>query len=914
MIGRTLDHYRIESKLGEGGMGAVYLAHDTRLKRPVAIKVLHAEAVANPERKRRFVQEAQAASALNHPNIITIYDISSAEGVDFIAMEYVEGQTLDRVIDRRGLPLGEALKYAIQIADALAKAHNAGIVHRDLKPANIMVTGEGLVKVLDFGLAKLAEPEVSDESAATLSMTREDRPHTEEGVILGTVAYMSPEQAQGKRVEARSDIFSFGSVLYEMFTGRRPFQGETKISTLSAILNKEPSPMSEISEGVPRQAEWIVAQCLRKDPAKRSQHMEDVKVALGALKEESDSGRLAVGVPAGARRSAATGWRAVAVGALALAVVAVGLGWWIARKESPRGGGTLTRLTADSGLTTDPALSPDGKLVAYASDRSGGNLDIWVQQVAGGEPIRLTSDPADEDEPSFSPDGAKIAFHSERESGSGPGVYVVSALGGEARLVAKAGRGPRFSPDGAQIAYWVGLARGSPSAPDSGRIFVVPAEGGSPRQIQPGFEATRYPVWAPDGKRLLFLGQRDSRASILENYDWWIAPVEAGPATKTGVYEVFRKLAPLEADPPPFTPAAWRPDPDGILFAGSFGPTRNIWRVGLSSRTGKMDGAPQQLTFGTGIETQPSAVSGPSGRTRLLFAGLQSNRRAWTLGLDANQGKVTGQLQPITQSDAAGSTLKLTPDGKKLAFASLQFRSGKNDIWLHDLETGKSVALTATPANEDYPVLSPDGSKAAYWIFAAEKAAIYSIDTRGGVPEKICEDCGAPWDWSSDGKRILYYWANRRRVGLLDTTSGEKIELLQHPKHTLAHPRFSLDGRWIAFIVRTGANRARVAVAPFRRGIIPESDWILLTDDSGPIVSPCWSPDGARIYFASERDGFSCIWQQRLDAATKRPLGPPSAVHHFHNARSALVGLSVARDKAAFTIVETTGNLWMSEF
>ena len=368
MIGRTLDHYRIESKLGEGGMGVVYLAHDTRLKRPVAIKVLHAEAVADPERKRRFVQEAKAASALNHPNIITIYDITSAEGVDFIAMEYVAGQTLEQVIDRRGLPLGEALKYAIQIADALARAHQAGIVHRDLKPANIMVTARRAGEGSGFRLGEAGETEASDESGATRSVTMDDRPRTEEGVILGTVAYMSPEQAEGKRVDARSDIFSFGSVLYEMLTGRRPFQGESKISTLSAILHQEPKPMSEISEGVPRQAEWIVAQCLRKNPAKRSQHMEDVKVSLEALKEESDSGRLAVAAPVGARRSG----RAVLAGGGDRSACA-----------GHRGGGPrlVARSEAESERAWD-SYSADGRLGSYHRSRT---LAGWE---AGGLRVR----------------------------------------------------------------------------------------------------------------------------------------------------------------------------------------------------------------------------------------------------------------------------------------------------------------------------------------------------------------------------------------------------------------------------------------------------------------------------------------------------------------------------------------------
>ena len=441
---------------------------------------------------------------------------------------------------------------------------------------------------------------------------------------------------------------------------------------------------------------------------------------------------------------------------------------------------------------------------------------------------------------------------------------------------------------------------------------MVSAEGGPPRQLRTEFDAARYPVWAPDGKRLLFLGVRDSRVSIEENYDWWIAPADGGSALKTGAHEVFRAMAPpLGVDPPPFVPAAWMPGPDRILFSGPFGSTKNVWQIALS-RTGKITGAAEQVTFGTAMEAQPSAVLGPSGRTRILFAGLQSNRRAWTLGLDSDQGQVTGHLQPVTQSDAS-VTLKLSLDGKRLLFSSLQFRSGNTDIWLQDLETGKSVALAATPANEDNPVLSPDGSKAAYAIFAGEKGAIYSIDSRGGVPDKICDDCGAPWHWSPDGKGILYYWTNRRRLGLLDVTSGEKIELLKHPNYILAHPSFSPDGRWLSFVVRTGANRARLAVAPFRRGIIPESDWIFLTDDSSWIEFSNWSPHGGRVYFISERDGFRCMWQQPMDPATKRPLGSPSAVRHFHNARSSLGGLAVARDKAVFSIVETTGNLWMSE-
>jgi serine/threonine protein kinase/tetratricopeptide (TPR) repeat protein len=293
MIGRTISHYQITEKLGEGGMGVVYKARDSHLKRFVALKVLPPEDVTDPERKQRFVQDARSASALNHPNIVTVYEIDQTDGVDFIAMEYVEGKTLGALIGRKGLKLSEALKYAVQIADALAKAHAAGIVHRDLKPGNVMVTAEGRVKVLDFGLAKLTEPAAARSEDSTLT----GQPLTEAGLIVGTAGYMSPEQAEGKKVDARSDVFSFGSVLYEMLTGRRAFQRDSPVLTLAAILHLEPPPLPA---GMPQELERVVARCLRKDPARRFQTMADLKVTLEELKEESDSGKVA-GVHAPAR-------------------------------------------------------------------------------------------------------------------------------------------------------------------------------------------------------------------------------------------------------------------------------------------------------------------------------------------------------------------------------------------------------------------------------------------------------------------------------------------------------------------------------------------------------------------------------------------------------------------------------------
>ncbi|HUH62588.1 MAG TPA: serine/threonine-protein kinase [Terracidiphilus sp.] len=309
MIGQALGHYRIEAKLGEGGMGVVYRAFDMHLDRPVAIKILRAGATTSPERRRRFQQEAKAASALNHPNIVHVYDISSSGGTDYIAMEFVDGKTLGQLIGKTGLALRDTLKYAIQVADALARAHAAGIVHRDLKPANIVVSEDGRVKLLDFGLAKLTETAAAadiDSAAGTATMTARQDVQTEEGTILGTVAYMSPEQAEGKKVDARSDIFSFGSMMYEMVTGRRPFEGANNISILSAILNKEPPTLAEAAPDAPAELDKIISRCLRKDPERRVQHAGDIKLALEELREDRGSGKLSGAPPAGGQPVART--------------------------------------------------------------------------------------------------------------------------------------------------------------------------------------------------------------------------------------------------------------------------------------------------------------------------------------------------------------------------------------------------------------------------------------------------------------------------------------------------------------------------------------------------------------------------------------------------------------------------------
>src|ERR1700693_564719 len=389
MIGQTLQHYRIETKLGAGGMGVVYRALDTHLDRAVAIKVLPVAAVGNEARRGQFAQEARSASALSHRNIIPIYDVDTGEidgqPVEFIAMEYVAGKTLDKLIGRKGLRVNEALRYAIQIADGLAAAHGAGIIHRDLKPANVIINEQGDVKILDFGLAKLTDPEEPDVYAATESVHLEALLKTEAGLIIGTVAYMSPEQADSHKVDERSDIFSLGAVLYEMITGRRAFAGDSKLSTLASVLHNEPKPMGQAAEGVPREAERIIMRCLRKDPERRWQSMADLKVALEDALEDVESGKAAVSdsgaVAPPARRSLPL------LISAAVVVVALTAGAYVGSQALAPPQPTFDRLTYRRGNVQSARFSPDGQTVLFSAQWANEPMTIFSMRPGSRESL-----------------------------------------------------------------------------------------------------------------------------------------------------------------------------------------------------------------------------------------------------------------------------------------------------------------------------------------------------------------------------------------------------------------------------------------------------------------------------------------------------------------------------------------------
>jgi eukaryotic-like serine/threonine-protein kinase len=920
MIGTTVSHYRIIEKLGGGGMGVVYKAEDTRLQRLVALKFLPETVAPAPgpnqhhvdrQALERFQREARAASALNHPNICTIYDIAEHEGRPFIAMELLEGQTLRHRIAKGRFKTEELLELAIQIADALAAAHSKGIIHRDIKPANIFVTQRGQAKILDFGLAKL-EPQLhrvaENAGASSLPTATAEELLTSPGVAMGTVTYMSPEQALGQPLDARTDLFSFGAVLYEMATARQAFAGTATAAIHDAILNRPPTPVSRVNPDLPPELERIIKRALEKDRDVRYQTASDLRAELRLLKRDSESSeRLEPPKLRAApreRRRASVLW----IPAVVLLVSATaGLTWWLMRSAKALPTLTLTRLTWDSGLTADPVLSPDGKLLAYASDRSAeGHLDIYVQQVGGGEPLRLTRGPGDKHEPAFSPDGTSIAFRSEESDR----IYLVSALGGNIRELVSKGRGPQFSPDGKWIAYWVG-EMGDPALniPGGSRTYVVPVTGGTPKQARPDFAAAAYPVWSPDGQHLLFLGNADPSKYSEENVDWWVTSLTAAPAVKTGAVEAMHqaKLEGARLGYP--TQPVWQPDGNALIFSARSKDSVNLWRISISPATFKVTGAPERLTSGPTREESPSAVWASNGTIETAFASISESTAVWSLAIQPNEGRVVGEPEQLTHDARAILMPSISRDGSRIAFVST--RPGHQEVRTKDLRTGQEAELTATRLGKWGPTPSWDGSLIAF--SEGPNWDIYLVPSQGGAAEMVCSRCGEVTDWSQDGKRLIGNTVDGQ-AWLLDLPSKRRSDLLK-AHEWIATGSFSPDNRWFSFNGSSPGHH-RGYIARLSQASPPESAWIRVMDTGGV---DAWSPDGNLVYGISYRDGHVCIWAQHLQPGTKQPVGSPFAVFHSHSARLSLsnqsiTGVSVGGKRMVFSMGERTGNIWMAEW
>jgi eukaryotic-like serine/threonine-protein kinase len=742
LVGQTLQHYRIIEKIGAGGMGVVYRARDEHLRRDVALKVLPPELVADPERKKRFIREARAASALNHSNIVTIYDVTSKGGVDFIAMELVAGKTLDQKIGRKGLKLGEALKYAIQMADALAAAHAAGIVHRDLKPANILVTESGQVKVLDFGLAKLTQPlngERADSSSAALS--------TEEGRIIGTAAYMSPEQAEGKTVDARSDIFSFGAVLYEMLSGMRAFQGESSASVIAEILKSEPAPLSA---AIPNDLNMIITRCLRKDPARRFQHMDDIKVALEDFKENTASGEL----NQMAAHAKPVRWRVLIwVSSTLLLVLAVSAAYFYVKSLSkPQAPLKVVPLTSYPGSQRSPSFSPDGSRVAFSwNGEKEDNFDIYIKPIGAGPARRLTSDPASDTLPKWSPDGNWISF------ARGGFTYLISPEGGAERKLCL-GNAYSWTPDGKFLAIDL---RESVEKP--WMVYLVSVETGQKEgpltSPQPGRAEDALPLISPNGRSMAFMRYLRSAYFLASVY---VLPLANG---KPGG-EPWR----LTNDNLRVGSLAWTTDSREIVFSSKYGGRTSLWRMAVSP------GADPQRIPGTDDGATPTISR--STPTRLVYSRGFRNDNIWHMQITGN-GTIASVPERLISSKDTEWDPQFSPNGDRIAFRSN--RTGFSEIMVCNSDGSNPVPLTSFNGARQAgsPRWSPDGRRIAFDSEGPDNAKIFVIDAEGGALHKLTT--GDWYDirpsWSRNGGWI-YFGSNRSgtfQIWKLSAT-GENIQ------------------------------------------------------------------------------------------------------------------------------------------
>jgi Tol biopolymer transport system component len=589
-------------------------------------------------------------------------------------------------------------------------------------------------------------------------------------------------------------------------------------------------------------------------------------------------------------------WKMIAGVAIVTAIAV----WAISRQHEIPTKLTLSRLTSNPGLTTDAAISADASLVAYASDRSGkGDLDIWLQQVAGGDPIQLTRDPADDHQPSFSPDGTAIVFRSEREPF---GIYTVSTLGGDARLLARDGRDPHVSPDGKTIAFWVG-SPGDDFLQPAGKLYLKPSGESPARQLCADFVSASFPVWSPDGTRLLFEGSRDSPTMPNRSFDWWIVSINSGNASKTGIFDtLLRNNLRLY---PGHRGAVWVRDK--LIFAATNGDSTNLWQLPVSG------GSPQRLTLGSSLEVGPSVATNGA----IAFSSLAETVDIWSLRINANRGEMPSWMERVTEAAAKSVFPSVSADGKMVAYLSNKSRG--NRLWVKNLETG--LETTVGQAQARYPQMNAESTKVAF----TEGQELFVAPASGGGAERMCTDCGRPWDWSRDGTRMLYVGqGSPTSVGELTIGSGSKRILLKHDKYDLAGARFSPDNRWITFHAIVSPTQRQVFIAAYHPDVNPDANsdanWIAVTDGNGLDRNSTWSPDGNLLYYLSERDGFRCIWAQRLDPRSKRPLGPAFPAAHFHSARRSLsrigdvgaIGLSAVPEKLVFSLSEVTGNVWIA--
>jgi Tol biopolymer transport system component len=722
-------------------MGEVYRARDARLAREVAIKVLPTSFSNDADRLRRFEQEAKAAGRLNHPNVTTVYDIGTHDGAPYVVQELLEGDTLRAVMAGGRLSARKAVDYSVQTARGLAAAHEKGIVHRDLKPENLFVTRDGRVKILDFGLAKLTRPEPSGTRPTEIPTISAG---TEAGVVLGTVGYMSPEQVRGQPADARSDIFSFGAILFEMLSGRRAFRGDSAADAMSAILREEPPDLSLTNQNISPALDRIVRHCLEKNPEQRFHSAHDLAFDLEALLG-AESRPTAAGIPVVDSRV----WlRRVALpiaaaAALAAAIVAARLaGYRMVRFDSSAPvadgsavGAVFTALTSRSGIEDLPSISPDGKTFVYVSSASG-NADIFLQRVDGRNAINLTQDTAQADtHPAFSPDGSQIAFRSEREGG---GIFLMGATGESVRRLTDFGFNPAWSPDGKQIAVAdEGISSPLTRELNTSRLWAIDVATGVKRLITEGDAV--HPSWSPHGERIAYWaippggGQRDI----------WTVPAGGAPASGA--------VAVTTADAVDWNPI-WSPDGRFLYFSSDRSGTMNLWRVPIEEKTGKILGDAEPVTL-------PSRWCGNLSIARdgrhLLYASFEETSSIRRVAFDPVRERVVGEPVSFLSGSLLVREIGPSPDGKWAAFSS---RGAQEDIFVISSDGASLRQLTNDGFKDRGANWSADGKRIAFYSLRSGRFECWSVNPDGSGFTQLTENAPCNWSprWSPDGARLAF--------------------------------------------------------------------------------------------------------------------------------------------------------------
>jgi len=807
--GTKLGPYAIEGSIGAGGMGEVYKASDTRLDRVVAIKVLPGHLSGSAQLRQRFEREARAVSSLNHPHICALYDIGNQDGVDYLVMEYLDGETLAARIEKGPIPPSEALRYGIEIADALDRAHRSGIIHRDLKPGNIMLTRSG-TKLLDFGLAKGVVSSAPTGLTASPTMTS---PLTAEGSIVGTFQYMAPEQLEGREADARSDIFAFGTVLYEMVAGKKAFEGKTQASLIASILKEEPRPLGEMQPTSPVVFDRAIRQCLAKDPDERWQSAGDLRRELEWVASAgSQAGALAPATSAAPRKRVPAWVSLAGVGVLAAAMFGAG---WMLRAPAPAPSNMIrASLVLPLGSVLDSqnaalALSPDGTRVAYTASGTGGQQQVFVRPLDS-----LTAQPLTGTEgatyPFWSPDGATLGFFADRK------LKRIPASGGTVQAICDAldGRGASWGSRGVIV-----FAPGP-----YGGLMQVSASGGSPTQattVESDNISNRNPHFLPDGRRLLYFSG-------------------TGPGVKeNGIFAVdletneTKRIASEDSEGIYVEPGYMVFVRDGNLMAQPFD-------------AGRLEVAGEAVPIAEKVDFNPYRWTGAytvSGTGLLLYRSRSlggGTRLAW-FDLD---GSEIGKVNDETYSVLEVAPFAISPDGGRAA-VSLRGADGRLDLWTFDLARGVGTRFTFGPEPGAFPVWSPDGKDLAYadgqgtlWIRAGDGAAeavrVYS------EPGQFI----APTSWSPDGKSIAVWWQSGKTglaVGEIEPVPETKARPLVATQANESTGRYSPDGRWFSWI-SDESGKPELFVAPYP-GF--GSKW---QASSGGAQNSFWSADGRSIY------------------------------------------------------------------